>query len=98
MLMKFGQCHFIKEKNLSKNSQNLHLETSSRPFVFAKNQAQPLLQNETFEGSYLYQICISKTIKICPNQHTELLRFFFTENFLKIKKGLRTSLHAILLI
>ena len=24
------------------------------PFVYAKNQGQPLLENEVFEGSYLY--------------------------------------------
>ena len=33
-------------------------------------------------------MCISKTIKIYPNQHADLLRFLFTEDFLKIKKGL----------
>ena len=26
--------------------------------------------------------------KICPNQHAELLKFYFTEDSLKIKKGL----------
>ena len=26
-------------------------------------------------------------IKICPNQHTDLARFLFTENFLKIKES-----------
>ena len=34
------------------------------------------------------RLCISKTIKICPNQHTDLLRFLFTGDSLKIKKGL----------
>ena len=33
-------------------------------------------------------MCNSKTIKICPNLHTNLLRFLFTEDALKIKKGL----------
>ena len=33
-------------------------------------------------------MCISKTIKICPNQDTDLLRFLFKEGSLKIKKGL----------
>ena len=30
----------------------------------------------------------SKAIKIGPNQHADLLRFLFTEDSLKIKKGL----------
>ena len=33
-------------------------------------------------------MCISKTIKICPNQHTDFFRFLFTEDCLKIEKGL----------
>ena len=32
-------------------------------------------------------MCNSKTIKICPNQHADLLRFLFTEDSLKIEKG-----------
>ena len=56
--------------------------------MFAKNEAQPLLENETFEIIYVYQICVSKTIKISSNQYTGLLRFFFTENSLEIKKDL----------
>ena len=33
-------------------------------------------------------MCNSKAIEISPNQHAGLLRFLFTENSLKIKKGL----------
>ena len=33
-------------------------------------------------------MCNSKAIKICKNQHTDLLRFLFTEDYLKIEKGL----------
>ena len=33
-------------------------------------------------------MCNSKAIKISPNQHAGLLRFFFTEDSLNIKKGL----------
>ena len=55
-------------------------------FVFAKNQAQLLLENEIFETSYLCYICISKAIKICPNQHMDLLISHFTEDSLKIEK------------
>ena len=35
---------------------------------------------------------MSKTIKICPNQHTDLLRFHFTKNSVKLKK--RTTFQA----
>ena len=33
-------------------------------------------------------ICMTKTIKICPNQQTDLLAFLFTEDSVKIKKAL----------
>ena len=33
-------------------------------------------------------MCNSKAITICPNQHADLLRILFTEDSLKIKKGL----------
>ena len=49
---------------------------------------------EIFEASYLYYISNSKSIKICPNQHADLHRIFFTEDFLKIKKGPGTSFQA----
>ena len=33
-------------------------------------------------------MCNSKAIEICPNQHADLLRMLFVEDFWKIKKGL----------
>ena len=45
-------CHITKKKLLKKFRKNCDLKTSSRPF--AKNNTQPLLENETFEASYLY--------------------------------------------
>ena len=47
-------CHITKEKQLLKKT----LKTTTwklvpGPFVFAKNLAQPLLENEIFEASYL---------------------------------------------
>ena len=46
------------------------------------------MENAIFEASYLYYMCNSKAIEICPNQDADLLRFFFTDDYLKIKKGL----------
>ena len=57
-------------------------------FVFAKNLAQPLLENEIFEAIYLYQICNSKAVEISPNQHAGLFRFLFIEDSLKTKQSL----------
>ena len=37
-------------------------------FVFEENKAKLLLEKEIFEASYLYQMCNSKAIKVCPNQ------------------------------
>ena len=32
------------------------------------------------QATYLYWICNSKTIKICPDQHADLLRFLSKED------------------
>ena len=37
-------------------------------------------------------------MKICPDQHADLLRFFFAEDSLKIKKGPGTSFQATFFI
>ena len=55
------------------------------PFVFCKELGTISIGNEIFESSYLKT---SKTIKNCPNQNTDLPRFLFKEDSLKIKKGL----------
>ena len=57
--------------------------------MFAKNEAQSRSEIETFEASSLYKIYNSETIKIYPIHHKNLLRFVFTEDFLKINKGLK---------
>ena len=57
--------------------------------MFAKNEAYLLLENEIFEGSSLYYICNSISIKIYPNQDPDLHRIFCAEDSLKIKKGLQ---------
>ena len=57
------------------------------------------MENEIFEASYLYLICISETVKICPNEQTDLLRFLFADDSLKIKKDLEgPSLQATFFI
>ena len=74
LLMKFDQfMSYYKKKIVQKFYKILQVPG---PFVFTKNLAQPPLENEIFEASYLYSICISKTIKNCPNHQTDFLRFF----------------------
>ena len=47
-------CHVTKEKILSKNSlKTAAWKLVQGSFVFTKNYAQPLLENEIFEASYL---------------------------------------------
>ena len=46
---------------------------------------EPLLEDEIFEATCLYQISNSKT----QNQHAHFLRFLFTEDYLQIKRGLK---------
>ena len=78
-----------KERLSSKNSTKIAArKLVPGPFMFAKNQAQILLENEIFEVSCLYWICNSKAFEICSNQHADLLRIVFIEDSLKIKKGL----------
>ena len=56
-------CHITKEKKLSKNSTKSAIwKRVPGPFMFAKNQAQPLLENEIFE-SYLYRYVLAKLSK-----------------------------------
>ena len=53
--MKFGQpMSYYKRKNsIKKFNKNCEMETSSRPFCDSQ-EAQPLLENEIFEASYLH--------------------------------------------
>ena len=91
--MKSGQfmSYYRRKIFMKKFYKNSCLKTVPGPFVFAKNEAKLLLENEIFEASWLCWICNSKAIKICPNQHADLLRIFFTENSLKIKKDLEQT-------
>ena len=54
--MKFGEfMSYYKGKVSSKNvTKTAAWKLVPGPFVFAKNEAQPLLANEVFEASYLY--------------------------------------------
>ena len=66
LLMKFGQFKsYYKGKNFIKNFyKTSNQKTSLRPFCVCENLST------TTCGK-----CNSKTIKICPNQHTDFLRF-----------------------
>ena len=47
-----GLCHITKEKiSLKHSTKTATWKIVPGPFVFAKNQAQPLLENEIFEAS-----------------------------------------------
>ena len=76
LLMMFVQfmSYYTKKKTMKKTHKNCDQKASSRHFFFLKHN--------------LYWKIISKTIKICPNQHTGILRFFFTEHSLKSKESL----------
>ena len=41
------------------------------------------MEDEIFEGRYLYLICISKTIKICPNRLTNIFKCLSSRESLK---------------
>ena len=91
--MKFVQfLPYYKRKKFIENKISFYktcgLKTSSRLFCVSKEFSASLLGNEILGTIYLYQICISKAIKICPNHHIDLLRFQLTQDSLKIKKDL----------
>ena len=44
-------CHIRKEKFLSKNFTSATWKLVPGPFLFAKNQAQPLLDNGSFKAT-----------------------------------------------
>ena len=54
--------------------------------VLSKNSTKNA--NWKLVSSNLLIICNTKTMKICQNQHAHLLRLFFKEDSMKIKKGL----------
>ena len=88
--MKFGQfMSYNKIKTfIEKFYQNCGLKTILRRFCVCKELSKRKLENETFKVSYLYWICNGKAFEICPNQHADPLRIVFTEDSLKIEKGL----------
>ena len=59
LVMKFDQFKlYYKRKKLSKNSTiNVAQKLAAGPFVFIKNQAQPLLEKKFFETNCLLWIC-----------------------------------------
>ena len=51
--------------------------------MFSNNEASLLLENEIFEGMYLYRLCNSKVIEISPNEdgwHPQIPFYRFFEN------------------
>ena len=89
LLMKFRQfMSYHKRQSFNKTfHKNCDLKTSPRPFSVWKKICTTFIRKENF-WSKLLTLVISKTMKICPNQHTDLLRFLFIEDSLKTKKGL----------
>ena len=87
--MKFGQfmSYYTRKKFMNKFHKNCDLKISSRSFSVCKELSTTSTGKWNF-WSKLLKFKISKTIKIWPNRHTGLLRLFFTEGSLKIKKGL----------
>ena len=78
-----------KKKFYQKFLKNCDQKTSSRPFCVCKELKRNLYWKMKFlKEAADIRLYISKTIKMCPNQYTDLLRFLFTGDSLKIKKGL----------
>ena len=81
--------HYKRKNFIKKICKNCSVETSFRSFFVCKKRIKHNFywKMKISEASYLYQIYNSKAITICPNQHSDLLRFLFTDYSLKIKKA-----------
>ena len=73
----FFLCMFFKSKREDfETREKVFYFTLKALFILEKIKFKNLRYSSFITSSnarYLYQICISKTIKICPNQHTDLL-------------------------
>ena len=89
--MKFGQFipYYKRKPIIEKFPENRDLKTSSRPFLCLQRIKHNSYWKMKFLKPATYIGYISKTNKICQNQHTELLRFHFREDSLKIGKDLQ---------
>ena len=89
-LMKFGQfkSYYNRKKMYEKIQKNCDLRTSSRLFCVCKELNTTSVGQLNFRSKLLILDVLPKLSKFYPNQHTNLLRFLFTEDSLKIKKGL----------
>ena len=85
--MKFGQFVVLQNNFIKNFNKNCEPKTSSRSFCVCKELSLTSIGKWNF-WSKLLILDISKTIKIFPNHHTDLFWFLFTEDSLKIKKGL----------
>ena len=89
LLMKFGQFMlYSKSKNFIKKFTKTGRKTSSRPFCICKELSTTSDRRLNFWSNLIILVCNSKAIEISSNQHTDLLRFLFTKDYLKIKKDL----------
>ena len=86
LIMKFGQFMSCYKRRVYIEKCKKYV---ARKLVWGFLVFKLPLGNQIFETRWLYWIYISKTIKICQNQHIDFLRFFVTENSLEIKKGLK---------
>ena len=80
-------CHITKTF-MKKFDKNCVLKTSFQPFCVCEELSPISFVKRNLWNNLCIQICIAKTIKICPIQYTDLLRFLFTEYSLEAKKGL----------
>ena len=59
---------------------------------------QAVSENEIFEIICLYWACISKTIKICRNQHADNIRFLLNKEFIINFNNFETIFQGILFL
>ena len=81
--MKFGQfmSHYKRKNFIKKFCKNCSLKTSSRPFCVCKELSTTTIGQWNFWTKLLLLDMYQQNYQICPNQHTDLLKFLFTEDY-----------------
>ena len=91
-------CHTTKKKKFSKSFIKTVIWTLvPDPFVFAKIQAQPLLENEIFKASCLCFICNVKLSKFVETNIQISLDSFLQRILWKLRRAYFISLFSLLL-
>ena len=77
---------YTKKNFITKSTETATWKLATDPFVFARNQPQPLLENRDFEAATCIRYSIAKRLKFIKNSTETSLQSFLQKVLLKVKK------------